>query len=234
MRKLSTLFFLFCTIGVYSQVKTLNPVKTTPLPETDLVELEHLIRTVDDDYSKYQALEQKKRDMIDSAWDDEVLSHFYSSSCSWYCGAELNSVESSSSLSDKCDAKGAHDFSILNVWAEGASDYGEGEYLLYSFPGSCPRITAVLVLNGYTKTEKAWKENGRVKKFMMYYNGKPYAVLNLEDTRALQRFDVGVLGFKDSKVPEWNIKFEILEVYPGEKYTDTVITELFFDGIDVH
>ena len=92
MRKLSTLFFLFCTIGVYSQVKTLNPVKTTPLPETDLVELEHLIRIVDDDYSKYQALEQKKRDMIDSAWDDEVLSHFYSSSCSWYCGAELNSV----------------------------------------------------------------------------------------------------------------------------------------------
>ena len=221
MRKLSTLFFLFCTIGVYSQVKTLNPVKTTPLPETDLVELEHLIRTVDDDYSKYQALEQKKRDMIDSAWDDEVLS-------------QLNSVESSSSLSDKYDAKGAHDFSILNVWAEGAPDNGEGEYLLYSFPGSCPRITAVLVLNGYTKTEKAWKENGRVKKFMMYYNGKPYAVLNLEDTRALQRFDVGVLGFKDSKVPDWNIKFEILEVYPGEKYTDTVITELFFDGIDVH
>lgn len=68
----------------------------------------------------------------------------------------------------------------------------------------------------------------------MYYNGKPYAVLNLEDTRALQRFDVGVLGFKDSKVPDWNIKFEILEVYPGEKCTDTVITELFFDGIDVH
>ena len=214
MRKLSTLFFLFCTIGVYSQVKTLNPVKTTPLPETDLVELEHLIRTVDDDYSKYQALEQKKRDMIDSAWDDEVLSHFYSSSCSWYCGA--------------------HDFSILNVWAEGSPDNGEGEYLLYSFPGSCPRITAVLVLNGYTKTEKAWKENGRVKKFMMYYNGKPYAVLNLEDTRALQRFDVGVLGFKDSKGPDWNIKFESLEVQPGETNTDTVITELFFDGIDVH
>ena len=29
-------------------------------------------------------------------------------------------------------------------------------------------------------------------------------------------------------------KFEILEVYPGSKHDDTVIAELYFDGIDVH
>ena len=27
---------------------------------------------------------------------------------------------------------------------------------------------------------------------------------------------------------------EILEVYPGASYDDTVIAELYFDGIDVH
>ena len=32
----------------------------------------------------------------------------------------------------------------------------------------------------------------------------------------------------------WTLKFEILDVYPGERYDDTVISELYFDGIDVH
>ncbi|MDG1014836.1 MAG: hypothetical protein P8O09_06440 [Flavobacteriaceae bacterium] len=35
-------------------------------------------------------------------------------------------------------------------------------------------------------------------------------------------------------IPNWKIRFEILEVYKGDKYDDTVISEIFFDGIDVH
>ena len=120
------------------------------------------------------------------------------------------------------------------MWAEGVPGQGEGEYLIYTFPGECPRITTVQILNGYTKTEKAWLDNGRVKRLRMYYNGEPYAVLELEDTRRLQSFDVGLLGFHDASAPDWTLKFEILDVYPGDKYADTVITELFFDGIDVH
>jgi hypothetical protein len=43
-----------------------------------------------------------------------------------------------------------------------------------------------------------------------------------------------VLGPHDAEAPNWTLRFEILDVYPGEKYTDTVISELYFDGIDVH
>lgn len=32
----------------------------------------------------------------------------------------------------------------------------------------------------------------------------------------------------------WTLKFEIAEVYKGTKYDDVVITEIYFDGIDVH
>lgn len=35
-------------------------------------------------------------------------------------------------------------------------------------------------------------------------------------------------------MPDWKIRFEIMEVYPGDKYDDTVITEIYFDGTDVH
>jgi hypothetical protein len=107
---------------------------------------------------------------------------------------------------------------------------------MYSFPAICPRITAVSIHNGYIKDKRTWKNNGRVKKLLMYYNDEPYAILNLQDTRDCQTFDVGVLGFHDFKedAPDWTIKFEILEVYPGNKYQDTAITEIYFDGIDVH
>lgn len=30
------------------------------------------------------------------------------------------------------------------------------------------------------------------------------------------------------------IRFKICDVYPGTKYKDTAITEIYFDGIDVH
>lgn len=79
-----------------------------------------------------------------------------------------------------------------------------------------------------------WKDNARVKQLKIYYQGRPYAILDLEDTRNLQYFNVGILGFDDASMPDWTLKFEILDVYPGDKYADTVITELFFDGIDVH
>ena len=69
----------------------------------------------------------------------------------------------------------------------------------------------------------------------MYYNDEPYAILNLQDTMGLQSFDVGILGYEDKdSAPAWSIKFEILEVYPGKKYEDTAITEIYFDVIDFH
>ena len=60
------------------------------------------------------------------------------------------------------------------------------------------------------------------------------AILELEDSRTLQCFDVGLLGYNDKNAANWTLKFEILDVYPGEKYEDTAISELYFDGVDVH
>ena len=36
------------------------------------------------------------------------------------------------------------------------------------------------------------------------------------------------------KLPTWALKFEILEVYPGNVYDDTALSQIYFDGIDVH
>lgn len=165
--------------------------------------------------------------------------------CSFYCACELGQLSASSELKPEHGlsyrAENVHDLSYRTAWIEGVPGYGVGEYLVYRFPPENPRITKVIVINGYIKSDKAWRENSRVKKLKMYINGQPYGILNLKDSKEEQIFSVNPIGYGDRedhekliKNPEIVLKFEIAEVYPGEKYDDTAISEIYFDGIDHH
>ena len=228
------MFLLLClgTINLYAQVPELEPTSVVDIPYTDLQVCDRVVMKASTDYN---ALSDVEFALLCFVEENPVLSHFYSGNCSWYCGGQIDSVTASSALADRYAAEKAHDFSIVTAWVEGVEGNGVGEYLRYSFPGTCPRITTVLIHNGYVKNWEVWRDNARVKSLHMYYNDEPYAILNLQDTMGLQSFDVGVLGYEDKdSAPAWSIKFEILEVYPGKKYEDTAITEIYFDGIDVH
>ena len=229
MRRVMFLLFCLGTINLYAQVPELEPTSVVDTPYTDLQVCDRVAST------DYDALSDVEFALLCFVEEDPVLSHFYSGNCSWYCGGQIDSVTASSALGEKYAAEKAHDFSIVTAWVEGVEGNGEGEYIKYAFPGTCPRITTVLIHNGYVKNWEVWYDNARVKRLLMYYNDEPYAILNLHDTMGLQSFDVGVLGYEDKdSAPAWSIKFEILEVYPGKKYEDTAITEIYFDGIDVH
>lgn len=228
------MFILLClgTINLYAQVPELEPTSVVDIPYTDLQVCDRVVMKASTDY---EALSDVEFALLCFVEENPVLSHFYSGNCSWYCGGQIDSVTASSALADRYAAEKAHDFSIVTAWVEGVEGNGEGEYIKYAFPGTCPRITTVLIHNGYVKNWDVWRDNARVKRLLMYYNDEPYAILNLQDTMGLQSFDVGVLGYEDKdSAPAWSIKFEILEVYPGKKYEDTAITEIYFDGIDVH
>ena len=224
-----SIIIILTAIAVFTatqaQEKVIKPKSIIPMPTITVEQWEKLSSQYDED-----SKELRKYGNL-TIYDD-----LYSGKCSWYCGGEVKSVKASSCLppNNKFDYKGenAHDFSHESVWA--TKGKGIGESLTYTFEGKCPRITTVEILNGHVKSEAAWKANSRVKKLRVWYNNKPYAILALEDSRTLQSFDVGILGYNDEAKPDWTLKFEILEVYPGTKYGDTVIAELYFDGIDVH
>jgi hypothetical protein len=135
------------------------------------------------------------------------------------------SIKSSSTLNGgNYNVYNIYDNNYKTAWVEGIIDYGIGEWIEYQFSTLNDSIEGIEFCNGYVKNKKTFKENSRVKKMKMYLNGKPYAIINLEDTYATQLFYFDDLIKSDLK--NIRIKFEILEVYPGTKYKDTCISEL--------
>ncbi|QKX05034.1 hypothetical protein HN014_08930 [Aquimarina sp. TRL1] len=187
-----------------------------------------------------QSLFEKYDETYSSMWATE------GDGCSWYCGAGAYEVQTSSALKASSNityaTQNLTDFSYQTAWVEGVDGDGIGEYIDVRFKAEHPRVTTIRIANGYVKSKKAWKNNSRVKSLKMYVNQVPYALLHLKDVYALQSFTLPTpLGHADrsdfEKLKEkgdWSIRFEILSVYKGLKYEDTVISELFFDGLDVH
>ncbi len=190
-------------------------------------------------------LTPEEKEYVKTCDETEVYGSPISEGCSWYCGGGMDTNSASSSLkpsgSMTYKAGNIHDLDYKTAWVEGVKGFGIGEYVTYHFPAENPRITEVIVVNGYIKSEKAWKENSRVKKMKMYVDDQAIAILNLEDSRREQHFKFEPIGHQNREdhkaiqnMPWWTMKFEIVEVYPGSKYEDTAISEIYFDGIDVH
>ena len=210
-----------------ADVQRLRPVAIDTMANISMTEYKHIVELADKGEIEY-----------DSVYSLGVYGALYDDGCSWYCGGVVDTLTASGCLASQggftYGAMNAHDFDHESVWATDGN--GIGQYLTFTFAGNNPRITSVAILNGHVKSEKAWRDNSRVKTLLMYYNDKPYRLLELEDSRSLQYFDVDTVGYGPDveNAPKWTLKFEIREVYPGAKYDDCVIADFIFDGIDVH
>ncbi len=195
---------------------------------------------------KYDDLSQAEKDLLSIVQESmEDYWDIIGVGCSWYCGGGPKEISASSYLksegANNYEPQNAHDLSYKYAWAEGVDGYGVGEYLKYTFDGTSPRINEIIIVNGYVKSKTAWENNSRVKKLKVYIDDEPYVILNLKDTLSSQSFEVEPIGHNEradwealKEKPDWTIKFEILEVYKGLKYDDVVISEIYFDGLDVH
>lgn len=98
------------------------------------------------------------------------------------------------------------------------------------FSGSKAKINGLYLFNGYRKSFKHWRENSRVKKLFITMNHEPFLILELADTYKMQSIDSKTISLKKIKT----MRFKILEVYQGEKYNDTGISEIRLEGIHHH
>ena len=198
-------------------------------------EIEDISECLTEDESKF--FDKNCVGGMESTWDIDV------SHSTWFRDGGRDTVSASSELKSpqglKFAAKNSNDLSYKSAWTEGVPGYGIGEYLVYHFPYQNPIITKIIIVNGFVRSEQNWSDNSRVKKLKMYIEDKPFAILNLADSRQEQTFTfdfifrTGTNSSNASLLPWWTIKFEILDVYKGRKYDDTSITEIYFDGIDL-
>lgn len=114
-----------------------------------------------------------------------------------------------------------------NTWVEGVSGYGIGEFVEITQKNdtsSDVKLSEVCIVNGYAENNTKWQENSRVKVLKFYCDGKHIANIELMDTIAPQYIDVSPLNIVLKGNAERKLKFEISEIYEGEKYDDTAIT----------
>ncbi len=126
------------------------------------------------------------------------------------------------------EAEHLMDGKLKAAWSEGADDVGVGTTLTFKIgPPDTSRANfegAFHLFNGYGASAAVWKKNARVKKFKVCLNGKAFATVELEDTRALQTVLLSASLPRPLKEGD-ALQFELVEVFPGTKYKDTVLSE---------
>ena len=143
------------------------------------------------------------------------------------------------------------------AWCEGAKGYGIGERVnmcvttLGMYGDDKVGFCALMIVNGYAKDQTAWKNNSRVKILRLYVGDTHWCDLHLKDVIKPQIFnfpdhlyiyphksgkkvtnseDWESYGELPSFVYQTELTFEIIEVYPGDKFDDTCITGIALDG----
>jgi hypothetical protein len=157
--------------------------------------------------------------------------------CSWYCGGLMYKVTADESLKDQGNisykADNIHDFDLFTAWVPDTANGVIGKKVNFHFKPLSPRVNKINIYNGYIKNYDLFKANARVKTFRLYINNVPYVILQLSDTTACQAFKIEPVR-STIKNRDLVLTFEILEIYKGDKYTEVAVSEINFDGLDVH
>tara|TARA_B110000211_G_C14082773_1_gene555350 strand:+ start:2566 stop:3909 length:1344 start_codon:yes stop_codon:yes gene_type:complete len=192
--------------------------------ELELVERNHLFEK-----DSLSSIEKIRLDSLIEKYDEtyESVWNVMEAGCSWYCGGGNYKIVSSKNS----EAVLANDFSYKTSWLSDSLNNGIGSYLDYHFEYKSPRIHTIIVSNGFFESDSLWRYHNRVKSLKVFVNEVPFGILKLDDLKSNQSFKIGVVDYENNK--DLVFRFEILEVYHGISKR-TAITEITFDGVDVH
>jgi hypothetical protein len=106
------------------------------------------------------------------------------------------------------------------AWVEGDKSDGIGQSITLHF-GRERQLVGFEIINGYDKDQKIWSANSRVGQLEATTGDGQVQVITLKDVRGASRFDF------DAPVDTSWLQLTIKSVYPGAKYQDTAISELY-------
>jgi len=197
--------------------------------------------------ANYQASSTHKKDTAD--YNVANLDNFYIDNC-WCEGVSGNGIGEKIKVNAFASSEHVNNYAGFKYKREEATIEEVEEYLLSEYNkqheesnkhgGNFPEITKenisnfynevtqIAIINGNAKSDELWKNNGRVKKLKLTIDNKVEYILEIDDSKELQIFDINYKN--DSIIQEINMEFEIMEVYSGEKYEDVCLTSLYLSG----
>ena len=105
------------------------------------------------------------------------------------------------------------------AWVEGRSGTGIGEWILLDW-GNEKRVTALTFKNGYAKTSRLFRRNGRVRQVRLRFSDGNMVTAAIDDTSDRQ-----TIRLNKTTTAKW-VQVEIMDARRGEKYADTAINEV--------
>lgn len=106
------------------------------------------------------------------------------------------------------------------AWVEGEGSDGLNETVTLHF-GSSRKLAGFEIINGYDKDQRTWSNNSRVRTLEATTGDGKTLTVDLKDVRGASRFDF------DSPVDTAFLQLRIKSVYPGARFKDTAIAELY-------
>jgi hypothetical protein len=138
------------------------------------------------------------------------------------CAQDIAGINASSTLASQGNntytVTNLKDYNPMTAWVSGKKGIGEW------FEVKSMRINKIY--NGYQSTPQNWLDNSRVKTFKVYRNNKPLCYLQLTDEMGGQRFDLPGSDSLSENDTSDIFKFEITDIYKGQKWGDVCISEI--------
>jgi len=127
---------------------------------------------------------------------------------------------------NRYDIHSLTDDNPATAWCEGRNGHGQGETITLNWGNAAP-LQAILIQNGYAKSNKSWSRNSRIRdiRITLHLPGGPRSItVTLADTPDEQK-----IALPWSRTTPIGAHIEILSVWPGTHYTDTCVSGLSTD-----
>lgn len=157
----------------------------------------------------------------------------------------IKSIRTSSSLGDNYVAEKMTDGNLNTCWADGAGEDGAGQFIDIEFD-STMQVFAVLIVNGFARSEELFYKNNRVKQMDASGTCDPEAYIsNRESFESYSDCDSAwkpvnakipwasctiACDMGDASLCAKKLRLTVKEIYPGSKYDDVCISEIYILG----
>lgn len=124
-------------------------------------------------------------------------------------------------------AGSAFDGDRHSAWVEGRPHEGTGEWIEYLFEDAMV-VQTLEIISGYAKSNKTFRDNARPAMVKVHADDVPVGSVRLADTP-----DPQIIRLPEPVSAQF-LRLEITDVYPGRKYKDLAISELWVDLEEHH